>query len=205
MSKTIAELLAEFVKDETPETLARNAERDAKYDALPCGYDSVRECYVHGYLPARPCGHSCYGAFFHEQCPQCHRITNELLEVGAYKLSVSCIVTRADGLILGVSRRGQPTLFGLPGGKVDDGETIHEAMARELQEETGLIADRLSLVFSDVSAGDVTYWNSSFTCEAHGELKAEEGFTVAWVTKETLIAGPFGAYNKKLFEHLGMI
>lgn len=61
----------EFAKDETPETRARDAERAAEYNARACSYDSTRECYVHGYLPRRPCGHSCYGAFYKERCPQC--------------------------------------------------------------------------------------------------------------------------------------
>lgn len=73
MGKSINELLAEFAKDETPETRARDAERHAEYNARACRYDSTHECYVHGYLPLRPCGHSCYGAFFKERCPQCNR------------------------------------------------------------------------------------------------------------------------------------
>lgn len=74
LSKSINELFAEFAKDETPETRARDAERHAEYNALACRYDSTHECYVHGYLPLRPCGHSCYGAFFEERCPRCNRL-----------------------------------------------------------------------------------------------------------------------------------
>ena len=69
------DLLAEFIQNETPETRVRDAKRHAEYNARPCKYDSVRECYVHGYLPRRPCGHSCYGAFYKEQCPQCKPMT----------------------------------------------------------------------------------------------------------------------------------
>ena len=75
MIKSINELLVEFAKGETPETRARDAERAAEYNARACSYDSTRECYVHGYLPRRPCGHSCYGAFYKEQCLQCKLLT----------------------------------------------------------------------------------------------------------------------------------
>ena len=40
--------------------------------------------------------------------------------------------------ILGVSRKDNPNLMGLPGGKVDEGELIYDAMVREVYEETGL-------------------------------------------------------------------
>lgn len=123
----------------------------------------------------------------------------------SHPISVTCYVPGPDGLILAVSRRGQPTQFGLPGGKVDPGETFAEAAARELKEETGLTIEDPSLIYSDICPGEVTYRNHVFQGRTSGEICAEEGLVVKYVTKEVLIAGPFGGYNTCLFRHLGIL
>lgn len=41
-----------------------------------------------------------------------------------------------DGLLLVARRKGAPNTF-LPGGHVEEGERMHDAVARELKEETG--------------------------------------------------------------------
>ena len=61
-------------------------------------------------------------------------------------LAVSAIVCRADRFL--VVRRARPPalgLFTLPGGGVETGETLHEAVAREVREETGLIVTPIDL------------------------------------------------------------
>jgi len=66
MSTTIEDLLAEL---NTPEALISMERSRAEFNAKPCRYDSVRECWEHGYLPRRPCGHVCYGV----PCSRCNR------------------------------------------------------------------------------------------------------------------------------------
>jgi ADP-ribose pyrophosphatase YjhB (NUDIX family) len=63
------------------------------------------------------------------------------------RLAVSACVWR-DGRVL-IVRRGKPPITGiwsLPGGRVEPGETLRDAAARELQEETGVSADLQHLV-----------------------------------------------------------
>jgi acetyl-CoA carboxylase carboxyl transferase subunit beta len=56
------------------------------------------------------------------------------------RLAVGAVVFRQDGAVLLV-QRGRPPRAGswsLPGGKVEEGESIGEAVEREVLEETGL-------------------------------------------------------------------
>ncbi len=62
-------------------------------------------------------------------------------------LAVSAAILR-DGRLLIVRRNRAPALglFTLPGGVVEPGETLIEAVAREVKEETGLVCEPLSLI-----------------------------------------------------------
>ena len=63
-------------------------------------------------------------------------------------LTVDCIVFDARNRVL-LIRRGNPPFEGryaLPGGFVDVGESVEDACRRELMEETGVKAGKLSLV-----------------------------------------------------------
>jgi 8-oxo-dGTP pyrophosphatase MutT (NUDIX family) len=127
---------------------------------------------------------------------------------------LECPVTK---MILAVSRRDDHNAFGLPGGRVEDGEMEDQAASRELREETGLWIDRQHLVEVFRRNGGVTY----AVGDKHGgksdtgvewmlallnveDVKPGEG-RVAWVTPEQLMAGPFGDYNKRLLQAIGRI
>jgi 8-oxo-dGTP diphosphatase len=68
-------------------------------------------------------------------------------------LAVACVVFDGDGKLLLVRRKHPPFRgrYALPGGYVEYGETTEQAAARELAEETGLVAADVSLigVYSD--------------------------------------------------------
>lgn len=116
--------------------------------------------------------------------------------------AATCLIRRKDGKILAVSRRDDPNDFGLPGGKVDPGETSEDAAARELQEETGLTANSLSPVFSMVDAHG--FLTTTFSCSVAGNIDTEEEGVVKWVEPEVLLSGSFVDYNKALFKELGI-
>ncbi len=113
-----------------------------------------------------------------------------------------CLIMADDGKVLAVSRKNNPSDFGLPGGKVDDGEDPETAAARELQEETGLTAVKLAKVF--VRRDPDGFTTTTFACEARGKITTPEAGVVRWVAPEVLFQGSFGEYNKALFGKLGL-
>ena len=63
-------------------------------------------------------------------------------------LAVDCVVFDPAGRLLLIRRKNPPFQgqYALPGGYVDYGESTEHAAARELKEETGLVATRVALV-----------------------------------------------------------
>jgi len=114
-----------------------------------------------------------------------------------------CLIMAEDGTILAVSRKDDPTAWGLPGGKVDPGETPEEAAIRELKEETGLDVVNLRKIF--VRGEGDGYTTHCFATEAVGEINTGEAGVVRWVTLDELLAGPFGPYNRQLFKKIGRL
>ena len=62
------------------------------------------------------------------------------------QLAVSAVIFR-DGKVLLVRRSRSPGkgFYSLPGGRVEHGESLHQALAREVDEETGLRIDIVGL------------------------------------------------------------
>ena len=106
-------------------------------------------------------------------------------------------------LILGVSRPHDHNDFGLPGGSVDPGESPAQAVVRELKEETNL--DTTTSTPLDFRGSGRFARVSAFRIEATGEPRSSDEGAVKWCTKEELINGGFGDYNKCLFAFLGLV
>jgi ADP-ribose pyrophosphatase YjhB (NUDIX family) len=109
----------------------------------------------------------------------------------------------ALGKYLGVSRKGQPTQFGLPGGKVEAGEHPAVAAMRELREETALIALRPMLVYVALEPNGSGYFTYTYMCSTtFGEIHTDVDVVAKWLTAKELTEGPFGDYNCGLFATL---
>lgn len=122
---------------------------------------------------------------------------------------VCVLVMNDDGNVLSVSRKDDPNDVGLPGGKVEPGETPIEAAIRELYEETGykiIDARYAQLVYhAEDGAGKLAV---TYTIPV-GALKkvnepTEKG-VVEWLNPSVLAKGKtFGEYNRGLFKTIGI-
>ena len=112
----------------------------------------------------------------------------------------AAVIRAADGRIL-IARRAdtqhQGGLWEFPGGKVEEGEAVETALARELQEELGIVlsaARPLIKVRHDYPDKQVLLdvWEvTSFSGEPHGA----EGQPLAWVNARELVDYEFPAAN----------
>jgi ADP-ribose pyrophosphatase YjhB (NUDIX family) len=66
------------------------------------------------------------------------------------RLTVDCIIRIEDKIVL-IKRKNPPFGWALPGGFVDEGETVEQAVRREMEEETNLSLEGLKQfhVYSD--------------------------------------------------------
>lgn len=99
--------------------------------------------------------------------------------------AASACVWRGDDVLL--VQRGKALGHGrwsLPGGKIEDSETAEAAAARELFEETGVLADLRHFVGTfNAYGGQTTFVISCFTGKyLKGEARAaDDAMAVAWV------------------------
>jgi 8-oxo-dGTP pyrophosphatase MutT (NUDIX family) len=120
----------------------------------------------------------------------------------------ACVLIVRDRLVLAVSRKHDHSVFGLPAGSIEPGETAKAAAARELQEETGLVVSESDLVLiheGPVNDGDDRGVVSTFWApDPGGEPRTSEEGAVGWVDWETLARGPYAAYNAKVRAAAGL-
>jgi ADP-ribose pyrophosphatase YjhB (NUDIX family) len=127
------------------------------------------------------------------QCPRCGWVHYFAPQVAA----VAIVRHEADEKFLLVQRGEDPGkgLWGLPGGFVEMGETVGEAMKREILEETGYEIELGTLV------GVWSFFNNSKniagiavvyeTCVVQGDLQIASDSTAAeWVTYERALEFP---------------
>jgi 8-oxo-dGTP diphosphatase len=94
------------------------------------------------------------------------------------QLAVSASIFR-DGKILLVQRAHAPGkgLYSLPGGRVEFGETLHTALTREVDEETGL---RIEIV-------GLARWREALPATSNGGHYVILSFAARWIANEPVL------------------
>lgn len=112
---------------------------------------------------------------------------------------VSAVILGPEGVLL--QHRSDNFLWGLPGGAVEPGESVREALAREVREETGLEVEPLRLIgvysspehhqiITYPDGNVIHYVSSCFECRITGGTIAcgPESLACAWFDPERLPA-----------------
>lgn len=115
---------------------------------------------------------------------------------GARILAASAIVADGRGRILLVLRANEPQagLWAVPGGRVEPGETLREAAAREVLEETGITVEVgrelgvLEVPFPPHAAYEIHDFAAEFV--AGEATAADDADDVCWAGAEELAALP---------------
>jgi len=113
------------------------------------------------------------------------------------------VILDADRNIL-ITRRApdahQGDLWEFPGGKIETGESLTEALARELREELGIVIGRTSALLEvRHDYGDkAVLLDVHVVWEFSGEARALEGQPMAWVAPTELSGYAFPDANKPI-------
>ena len=107
---------------------------------------------------------------------------------------VRLIINDKEGRVLILKRAHtgySEGLWCLPGGKIDYGQTIEQAIAKELKEETSLVCTTSKFLFYQDSLpkneGKMHCINLYFECSVSGKIKLnEESGEYAWISQDDM-------------------
>jgi len=110
-----------------------------------------------------------------------------------YRIVVGIVRQQNQLLLVQNQADGAEAIWSLPGGVIEDGETLKEALEREMKEETGLSVEAFELAY--MTENFIEQFNAHslvtyFDCSVSGELSLNdpdwEVVACQWVTIEQL-------------------
>lgn len=122
------------------------------------------------------------------------------------KKAVCAIILDLDGKILTVSRKNDFDDIGLPGGKVDKKESPHDAIKREVLEETGFHIKVMYPIYSNDD--EFGFYVTTYICcldKSKPYTPSKESGIVSMRQPKELLNGTFKRYNRKLLTFLNLI
>lgn len=103
--------------------------------------------------------------------------------------------------VLAVSRGSSLEDVNMPGGSVEPGESLEDAAARELWEETGIRADRLVPVHSEIVRGKRV---TAFRAPSYGgHIRSSHEGRASWEDPAALMRSTYGGFFRRVLNKVG--
>ena len=124
----------------------------------------------------------------------------------AHEVAVGVVVDSQGRLLIGERPQGKAYAgqWEFPGGKVEPGEAVFEALVREFREELNLQVEAAHALFSCVHAYpdrevELHFWQVT---DYRGEARGVEGQNLRWVHSDDLASVNFLEGNRPLLEKI---